>query len=128
MISTEIQICRIDRKFTLEEANAMLPILRRISAKHDAAINRALADQRYLMKCKAPLEKIQECDNRVVKELQTWGGKVLKLGVKQIQGGWYAFDTGYGWFSWCPAEATVSYYYDYNQSPAYRRQFGIINK
>jgi hypothetical protein len=65
-------------------------------------------------------------DNLVVKECQAHANKVLKLGVKMFQGGYYGFDTGYGYFSWLPNEEQISYYHDYLDQPRRRRQIGIL--
>lgn len=112
--------------FTLAEANELLPIIRHISNKHNNAIERALADQRYLLKTGAPQFLVSECDAVVVKQLQIWGGKLLKLGVKQFQGGWMGFDMGQGYYSWCVNEQVVSYYHGYLENPSARRPIGVI--
>ena len=125
-LNNVVTMCVLDRKFTLAEANELLPMLRRISTKHDIAINRALADQRYLMKVGAPQKVITDCDNRVVAELQSWARKVLKLGVKQFQGGWYGFDCGFGYYSWTPNEDTIRYFHGYLERPSARRPIGVM--
>ncbi len=123
------KICQpLPVKFTLAEANELLPLIRRISAKHDTVINRALANQRFLMVSGAPQIRVTECDNRVVAELQAWSRKIMKLGVRQFQGGAYGFDSGFGYWSWYTNEPSVTHFHDYMETPAKRRVIGILSK
>jgi hypothetical protein len=116
-------ICRsIPAVFTINEANALIPLIQRISAKHEIQISKALALQRWYMKSGASQSRVTDCDNRVVAELQALGRKILKLGVKQTQGGWFLFDTGYGYWVWTIREPEVEYYCDYLEKPEHRRK------
>lgn len=107
-----IEICNPDKKWSLEEANSMLPLLRRLSNKCDSVVNKLLADQRYLLGCGAPKEKIENIDLEVQNELKKWGEKVVRLGCK-YRNGYILFDSGYMYYSWLPTEPEIGLYQPY---------------
>ncbi len=62
----------------------------------------------------------------MIKELQIWKGKILKLGVIPLQGGYYGFDSGFGYYSYYPTDPEVCHYHDYSEPPMMRRRLTVI--
>jgi len=115
------------RKFTLKEANDELPLLKRVFERHEVACNKALADQRFYIKAKAPEALVRQCDDRVSKEMAACGKKLLKLGVKPFGSGFVGFDSGCFYWSWRHGESIVEYYHDYEVHPiSGRRKITIL--
>lgn len=111
-------ICNIPYLFTLGEVEKMLPLLNRITLKHEGIIRKAIDKQRFLIKSNAPQISITEIDDQVCKEMSSWGRKMFKLGAKVFSGGYLGFDVGYGYVSWHYPETELKYWHDYLSQPS----------
>ncbi|MBI2369974.1 MAG: DUF2203 domain-containing protein [Deltaproteobacteria bacterium] len=103
-------VTAINRKrlFTLAEARALLPLIRRITTRavRDAE---ALRAQLHALGKRSPrYQQVEQEYNRVV---NGWAVKMLKLGC-EVKGLWLVdFDNGEGYYCWRYPEATVDYYH-----------------
>ena len=114
-------IC-LPKQFTIAEADEMIPLLDRITAQHEVAIEHALADQRFLIKSGAPGTEIEKCTQRVTEHQTAWGRKLFKLGLMVFSGGFVGFDTGAFYLSWRYGDGPkILYYHGLGESPVYRR-------
>lgn len=118
------RICDPDKKWTIEEANDILPLLRYISTKCDTEVNRHLSQQRFLLKAKAPQALIEELDKAVQQELVKWGNKLVKLGLK-YHNGYILFNTGLGYWSWQTTEPKVEYFSYYSEPIINRAKYYV---
>ncbi len=100
-----------DRFFSFEEAQAVLPIIIRITESYCSRVH-ALIDR---------LEKIStdnqglilEIENEVNALIKQWQGKIQKLGALP-KGLWIAdFDSGDGYFCWKYPEPRVEFWHSY---------------
>lgn len=123
--SNVVKICQDNQKFTLEEAEVMIPTLRRISDKCDLAVEKLLSIQRFMMQSGAPERVIKSLDDQVIDELKKWGGKVARLGIR-LSAGQYLFDNGQGFWSWYKNEPNISHYLNYMEPFDARRPIGIL--
>lgn len=115
-----INICK-SRVFSIFDANDLLPIIKRIFAKHEAEITKALADQRFFISTFAPQDRVNECDRRVERELIQMGSKLTKLGLKTFGDGYIGFDNGYGYYSFRNGEQSVTHFHGYMIDPHVNR-------
>lgn len=118
-------ICEANKKFTLEEAEDMIPMLKRISNNCDKVIEKLLAEQRYYIKCDAPKVRIDNIDVQIAEELQRWGGKVARLGIRLFNGQ-YLFNNGTGYWSWYKSEDKITNYINYGEDPSNRRPLSLL--
>lgn len=117
-----INICQ-PTVFTLEQVNKLVPLLSRITEKHNAAVEHALGLERFFIKSGAHEDRVKECDIEVGKNLVEWGRKMVKLGGKVLPGGFVGFDSGSFLWSWHYGERSVEYYHEYFESPSSRRKY-----
>lgn len=97
------------RIFSLEEARALLPIVRRITkATHDE-VNRLAVMLKML-----PAGEKQEALEIEIKALfRDWLIKMKKLGV-EAKGSWLVdFDNGEGYYCWRYPEPEISHFHGY---------------
>jgi len=118
-----IEICNPEKKWTLEEANQILPLLLKLSAQCDTEVDKLLKNQRALMKMGAAKAQIDKIDKMVQQELLKWGSKVTKLGIKYHYG-YHLFDNGSGFWSWQKPEPEVKYFIEYT-SPVNDRKLVV---
>jgi hypothetical protein len=105
------------RTFTLEDAQQLLPAVRRMTVE---AVNRAEV-------LSAQLEGIPESDpehKRLADELNqvvtNWTQSIRSLDV-EVKGLWLVdFDNGHGYYCWRYPEASVSHYHSYDEGFAGR--------
>lgn len=116
------------RVFTLPEANAMLPLILRITDKYENQITKLMGEQRFYVKTLAPQALVNKIDIEVARLMNEWGAKLTKLGCIVLGTRAASFDSGFGYWSWIYPEATVSHYYDYNQQIHDRRKLAIIRR
>ena len=101
-----------DKKFTLHEAQTLLPIIQRITST-------AVARVEFLKK------KIEEMDERLASRvlyeqemidcIHRWSDKIQKLGCTP-KGLWLVdFDNGQGYYCWRYPEGDLSFYHTYQQ-------------
>ncbi len=115
---TQIGSLEEPRIFTLEEANELFPLVRRIT--HDA--------YKKLEPIKRRLENMLATDPRMVvveKEYEAvvkrWLRKMERLGLV-VQGLWLVdFDTGEGYLCWKYPELRISHFHDYTSGFSGRR-------
>jgi hypothetical protein len=120
-----IEICTT-KIFTLAEANALIPLLSRITSKHENAAEHFMSKQRYYLLSGASEDRVKETDTAVGKELVVWGTKIKKLGCKPLPYCFVGIPAGCFFWSWRPFESSIEHYHDYNESPERRRKLSII--
>lgn len=119
-------ICQPPIIFTIDDANALIPVITRITERHQSKVEDLLARQRYFMKCGATT-KIKEIDDLVGREYVVWGAKLMKLGVTSLINGFVGFDFGCGYWSWCIMDGPkIGYYHGYNDAPHSRRELSYV--
>lgn len=109
------------RKFTLQEANEMIPLFESITRKHEGNVSKALKDQTWLMKSGAPPAKVIEVDNYISSQLAEWGKKMFKLGASVFSGGYIGLDSGSFFYSWHLGDKEIKYFHYYFEYPGSRR-------
>lgn len=114
------------RVFTLQETNEILPLVQRITEKHENAVSKILAEQWWMMKSGSPRSKVDSYDIEVQKELIKWGKKLTKLGVKALECGYVGFDSGCFLWSWRLGDVSVLNYHGYDEPPTARRPLNVI--
>ncbi len=120
---TQIGSLEEPRIVTLDEANELFPLVRRIT--HDA--------HKKLEPIKRRLENMLATDPRMVaveKEYETvvkcWVRKMERLGLV-VQGLWLVdFDTGDGYLCWKYPELRIGYFHDYTSGFSGRRPLSEI--
>lgn len=118
-MSKVAEICqeRAAKTFTLQEVNDLVPLLTKISQKHENIISESMNTQRFMLKSGAKQERITEQDNIVGENMRQWGVKVYKLGAKVMPGGYLGFNSGCFYWSWHYGEKDCSYYHEYEDNP-----------
>lgn len=105
-----------NQMFTLSEANALLPLLQRITKKSEESVAQLIRDQSWYAKSGANDSKIIELQNQITQELVVWGKKIIKLGCKPMGSNVVLFDNGIGHYSWFYGEQTVGYFHAYEEA------------
>lgn len=123
-----IEICRADKKeFTWAEANALLPLVKRIFERHLKTINKQLSEQRYYVKSNAPKHVLDKCDDLISEEMSILGNKITKLGGKILGNGYIGFDSGIFYWSFNGQfDKELNHYHDYTEDPTRRREITIL--
>lgn len=117
------KICQpLPHIFTLDEANELVPLLQKISARYHDLIEKELDKQRFFIKTGASDTRINTCDAEVSKAMVAWGSKITKLGGKVLVGGYIGLDCGFGYYSWRFGETRIEWYHDYLDSPISKRR------
>ncbi len=99
------------RFFTLEEAQELLPVVRRVTR---LAVERAKFLSTQLSVVQNP-EKKQALEEDVYLVFKEWHEKVKKLGA-DAKGMWLVdFDTGRGYYCWKYPEKEVCHYHGYEE-------------
>ena len=99
------------KKFTLEEANELLPVVKRITEQATEDIDK-LATELDLAKDEDHRKNLEE---KMQKRFQDWYFQVKKLGV-EAKGLWLVdFDSGEGYYCWRYPEASVAHYHGYDE-------------
>lgn len=114
-------------QMTLREVNELVPILIRITKKHEGLISHAMQTQRFLIKSGAPQTRVTECDQLVGKEMGKWATKMFKLGAKVYSNGYLGFWSGFGFWSWRFPEPYCSWYTETEVDPnnGFRRKLSV---
>lgn len=123
-----IRICDLERtEFTWAEANAMLPLVKRIFNRHEKIINKLMSNQRFFISSCAPQHVITLCDNQVSEEMRQLGLKLHKLGLKALGNGYVGFDSGVFYWSFNgQIDADLNHYHAYNENPSLRREIKVL--
>lgn len=113
----QINACDDCRVFTLAEAEALFPLVRRItqlSYQELEPVRRALEG----MVPTNPM--IQEVERQYEAVVKRWVGKMERLGLV-VKGLWLVdFDTGDGYLCWKFPELRIGYYHAYHEGYAAR--------
>jgi hypothetical protein len=98
------------KRFTLEEANKVVKILKGISARVNKTIDRLVEDQKFLMKSKASEEIVKEYERKITTALQEYRSKVMKLGGVELSGGFILFTSvNPGYWVWYTPDQECKY-------------------
>jgi hypothetical protein len=100
------------RIFSLEEAQQLLPILRKITK--DAVENFVLLEER-LKRCETNSPKWKEVELEIATLINKWSEKIIKLGCEP-KGIWLVdLDNGEGYYCWRYDEDKVEYFHGYQE-------------
>lgn len=121
------EIVEINRQrfFTLEDANALLPLIYRLTEE-------ASREMKKLVQCLETLpdktsDRAVEVEARVDALIEKWQSKLSRLGV-QPKGLWLAdFDNGDGYWCWKFPETEVQHYHGYQDGFSGRRPIHHLN-
>ncbi len=101
------------RTFTREEAERLLPVVRRIT-ESAAARARSLTDELGFVPREEALH--ERLKGEIDLTVRRWAIKVSQLGCAP-RGVWLVdFDSGNGWFSWRLGDEELSYFHPYESS------------
>lgn len=99
------------RVFSKDEAESILPVIRRITERASAAAGE-INDQIKFIPADEPLHKRLNMELDMI--VRQWAIKVAKLGVNP-RGVWLVdFDAGNGWFSWRMGDEGLSFFHPHN--------------
>lgn len=114
----QITACDDPRVFTLAEAEALFPLVRKITQ----AAHKELEPVRRTLESLVPTHpEIQGVESRYEAVVKRWVGKMERLGLV-VKGLWLVdFDTGDGYLCWKFPELRISYYHGYHEDYSGRR-------
>ena len=105
------------RRFTLEEARALLPAVRRLT---DDAVHEAEALAKQMQKVGPGNAQYERLDESLNARIVRWATDVESLGA-EVKGLWLVdFDTGDGYYCWKHPEPVISHYHGYTDGFAGR--------
>jgi hypothetical protein len=105
------------RRFTLGEANALLPTVRRLT---EDAVHETESLASRMRKARPGSEQYVRLDESMNARIARWATEIEALGV-QVKGLWLVdFDNGDGYYCWRHPEPTVSHYHGYTEGFAGR--------
>lgn len=97
--------------FTLEQARAVLPVIRRITQDFANSVETLMA--RLESVSLTQTETISRLEGEVNDQIKAWHEKIKKLGAKP-KGLWLVdFDAGDGYFCWKYPESDLEYWHSY---------------
>lgn len=113
----QIVACDDPRVFTLAEAQALFPLVRRITQ----AAYQELEPVRRALEAMVPTNSmIQDVERQYEAVVKRWVGKMERLGLV-VKGLWLIdFDTGDGYLCWKFPELRIGYYHSYHEGYAAR--------
>jgi hypothetical protein len=119
----QISVSNEPRVFTLAEAQALFPLVRRLT---QAAYER-LAPVRQRLEAMVPTDpRIEEVERQYEVIVKRWVGKMERLGLV-VKGLWLVdFDTGDGYLCWKFPELRISHYHSYHEGFAGRRPLSEV--
>jgi hypothetical protein len=114
----QISVSNDPRVFTLAEAQALFPLVRRITQ----AAYEQLAPVRQRLEAMVPTDpRIEEVERQYETIVKRWVGKMERLGLV-VKGLWLVdFDTGDGYLCWKFPELRINHYHSYHEGFAGRR-------
>lgn len=114
----QIVPCDDPRMFTLAEAHALFPLVRRITE----AAYRELEPVRRKLEAMVPANpRMQEVEREYEGIVKAWVGKMERLGLV-VKGLWLVdFDTGDGYLCWKFPELKLGHYHGYHEGFSGRR-------
>ena len=99
-------------KFSVEEANGILPLIHKITEEYSQLVNEL--ENRLEALGTSDEKKAEEIEQQVNEYVQQWHSKVRKLGGLP-KGLWLVdFDSGDGYFCWKYPEAEISHWHSYD--------------
>ena len=104
--------------FNLEQANELLPIIKKITHETYASLDPL---RRELRKMSVVDDMSPELEAEYRQGVQDWIEKMIRLGVNPVTLGVVNFDTGDGYLNWKYPETNLSYYHDYDSDYKQRR-------
>ncbi|MGE0762794.1 MAG: DUF2203 domain-containing protein [Bdellovibrionales bacterium] len=97
--------------FSLEQARAVLPVIRRITQEFSVKVETLMARLESVNLTQT--ETITRLENEVNELIKAWHEKIKKLGAKP-KGLWLVdFDSGDGYFCWKYPEIDLEYWHSY---------------
>ncbi len=100
------------KKFNLEEANKLLPVIRKITKE---TVEQFLILEAKLKHYESNPEKYKQIEKEVNDLLNKWADKIAKLGADP-KGIWLVdFNNGEGYYCWRYDEEKVEYYHSYEE-------------
>ncbi len=98
--------------FSLEQARAVLPVIRRITQEFSVKVEGLMARLESVNLTQT--QTITRLENEVNQLIKAWHEKIKKLGAKP-KGLWLVdFDSGDGYFCWKYPEMDLDYWHSYN--------------
>jgi len=105
------------RRFTLDEANALLPTVRRLTA---AAVREAESLTERIEAVAPGTEPHARLEESLSGVITGWAQQIEALGL-EAKGLWLVdFDTGEGYYCWQHPEAAIAHYHGYAEGFAGR--------
>lgn len=119
----QISVSSDPRVFTLAEAQALFPVVRRITQ----VAYEQLAPVRQRLEAMVPTDpRIEEVERQYEAIVKRWVGKMERLGLV-VKGLWLVdFDTGDGYLCWKFPELRINHYHGYSEGFAGRRPLAEI--
>lgn len=112
------------RTFTQEDAESILPVVRRITERAAADASEINEQIRFVPDGEPLHNRLQMQLNSIIRH---WAIKISKLGATP-RGVWLVdFDAGDGWFSWRHGDETLSFFHPYGDAKG-RELIGIDSK
>lgn len=107
----QIMACDDPRVFTLAEAQALFPLVRRVTQ----AAHQELEPVRHALEAVVPTNpQIHEIERQYETIVKRWVGKMERLGLV-VKGLWLVdFDTGDGYLCWKFPELRINHYHGYH--------------
>lgn len=111
--------------FSLEEAQQVLPVVRRITQEFSAKVELLIARLETLQLNQT--ETICALEKQVNELIQTWNDKIRKLGADP-RGLWVVdFNSGEGYYCWKHPEAEILYWHSYQEGYTGRQLLTLHN-
>ncbi len=99
------------RRFTLEQARDLLPVVRRVTKQAQDEISKMTA-QLSVMNATSNKSALEE---QVQTRFRSWADKIQKLGC-EAKGAWLVdFDSGEGYYCWRYPESTLEHFHGYEE-------------
>ncbi|HXE80820.1 MAG TPA: DUF2203 domain-containing protein [Vicinamibacterales bacterium] len=112
-----MSVPRSARRFTLEEANALLPTVRQIT---DRAVREAASLAEHMASVMPGSDEHRRLEEELHAIVTGWAAEVEALGA-EAKGLWLVdFDTGDGCYCWKHPEPSVTHYHGYTDGFAGR--------
>jgi hypothetical protein len=100
------------RTFSLEEAEELLPVIRKITKE---SVEHFLLLEEKLKHFQSDPERWKQVEQEIAEVLNHWSEKILKLGC-QPKGIWLVdFDNGEGYYCWRFGDEKIQYYHGYHE-------------
>lgn len=107
-----ISFCK-PRVFTLEEAEELLPLIRKLTKK---SLQQYLVSETRLKHLPENSEKRREVEKEMSTLLNRWSEQISRLGCHP-KGIWLVdFDNGRGYYCWQYNEGHIGYFHHYHES------------